>query len=118
MIASGNTAVVLLSEQDPLPSLEWSELLSTSDLPRNVIELLSGHKSELVLHLARHIDVNALSPNGLDLTPTESALQDATVNVKDTLYAPTLDYSADPVRSLDVVRLFVETKTMSQQVGW
>jgi len=118
VIVSGNTAVVLLSEKDPLPGLEWAEVLATSDLPGGVINLLSGHKSELVPHLARHMDVNALSLTGLDPALDQSARQDAAVNVKRTPDVTTPDYFADPVRSLDLIRLFVETKTTWHPVGW
>jgi len=118
VIVSGNTAAVLLSEQDALPGLEWAEALATSDLPGGVINLLSGHKSELVPHLARHMDVNTLSLTGLAPNLQNSALQDAAVNVKRTPDVTTPDYFADPVRSLDLIRLFVETKTTWHPVGW
>ena len=38
VIVSGNAAVVLLSEKYPLVSLEFAEILATSDLPAGVRE--------------------------------------------------------------------------------
>ena len=51
VLVSGNSAVVLLSQNYPLASLELAEVLATSDLPAGVANLLSGHKDELVPHL-------------------------------------------------------------------
>src|SRR5690606_25431457 len=79
VIVSGNTAVVRFSEQDPLPGVEWAEALATRDLPGGVINLLSGHTSELVPRRARDMDVNALSLAGLAPDLQTSALQGAAV---------------------------------------
>lgn len=118
VIVSGNACVVLLSEKDPIPGLEWAEVLATSDLPGGVVNLLSGRKEELVPHLARHMDVNALSLAGLPKPLDTAARQDAAVNVKRTPNVQIPDYYADPVRSLDLIRLFTETKTTWHPVGW
>src|SRR5712692_4978011 len=66
VLVSGNSAVVLLSQRYPLASLELAEVLATSDLPAGVANLLSGHKDELVPHLARHMDVLAIADAGGD----------------------------------------------------
>src|SRR6266567_4181680 len=66
VLVSGNAAVVLLSGSHPLASLELAEVLATSDLPAGVANLLSGHKDELVPHLARHMDVQAIADAGGD----------------------------------------------------
>jgi acyl-CoA reductase-like NAD-dependent aldehyde dehydrogenase len=59
-ILSGNTAIVVPSEKFPLPALTFGEILATSDLPGGVVNILSGNRSELVAHLASHMDVNAI----------------------------------------------------------
>src|SRR5262245_9987321 len=61
VIVAGNCAVAILSERHPLASLEFGEVLATSDLPAGVANLISGRKEELVPHLARHMDVNAVA---------------------------------------------------------
>lgn len=116
-LVSGNAAVVLLSEKDPIPGLEWPDVLATSDLPVGVINILSGHEFEPSPYLAHHTDVNALSLSGLDPEPTTPAAQDAAVNVKRNSDVTTPDYFADPVRSLDLIRQFVATKTAWPPVG-
>ena len=118
VIVSGNACVVLLSEKDPLPGLEWAEVLATSDLPPGVVNLLSGRKEELLPHLARHMDVNALSLAGLPKDLETAALQDAAVNVKRTSTHHVESYLNDPVRSLDLIRSCVETKTTWHPMGW
>jgi acyl-CoA reductase-like NAD-dependent aldehyde dehydrogenase len=60
VILSGNTAVVVASERHPLAALTFSEILATSDLPGGVVNLLTGKRAELALHIAGHMDVNAI----------------------------------------------------------
>jgi hypothetical protein len=116
--ASGNTAVVMLSEKDSLLGFEWSEVFATRDLPTGVVNFPPWHRSELVPHLARHKAVNAVSLSGLAPGLTKSALQDAAVSVKLTPGATTPDYFAGLVRSLDFLRLFPETKITWHPVEW
>ena len=52
VVVSGNVAVVLASESRPLAAVTLTEVLATSDVPGGVINLLTGHKSELVPVLA------------------------------------------------------------------
>jgi acyl-CoA reductase-like NAD-dependent aldehyde dehydrogenase len=117
-IVSGNTAVVVLSERDPLPGLEWAEVLATSDLPGGVVNLLSGRKDELLPHLARHMDVNALALCGVPAALETAALQDAAVNVKRTKSYAFADYFADTAQGLDLLTPFLEIKTTWHPVGW
>lgn len=117
-IVSGNAVVVLLSEADPLPALEWAEVLATSDLPGGVVNLISGRKDELVPHLARHMDVNALALAGLAKELETAARQDAAVNVKRTPRIVIADYFADAAQNLDLIRAFLEIKTTWHPVGW
>jgi acyl-CoA reductase-like NAD-dependent aldehyde dehydrogenase len=118
VIVSGNTAIVLVSESDPIPALEWAEVLATSDLPAGVVNLLSGPKAELVPHLARHMDVNALSLAGLPAELDTAARQDAAVNVKRVAAGGAEDHAAESAQGLDRIRAFVEIKTTWHPVGW
>ena len=118
VIVSGNTAIVLLSEKDPIPGLEWSEVLATSDLPGGVINLISGRKDELVPHLARHMDVNALALCGLPKPIEVEALKDAAVNVKRAKSYAIADYHAAEAQGLEFLKPFLEIKTTWHPVGW
>lgn len=65
VIVSGNTCVVIASEQDPRTAITLAEALATSDLPGGVVNILTGHKKEILPHLAKHQDVQALDLHGL-----------------------------------------------------
>ena len=60
VILSGNAAIVIPSEEFPLPAVTFAEILATSDLPGGVVNILTGKRAELVPHIAGHLDVNAI----------------------------------------------------------
>ena len=66
VIVGGNTAVVLASEPEPLASIELAEAIATADVPGGVVNILTGHRSELAPWLAGHMDVNALDVGAAD----------------------------------------------------
>ena len=116
-IVSGNAAVVLLSEKYPLASLELAEILATSDLPAGVANLISGRKDELVPHLARHMDVNAIADAGGNKALSKSIAEDAAVNVKRVKRYVIADYFAEDAQGLDFIEAFTETKTTWHPIG-
>lgn len=59
VIASGSSCVVLASESKPLCSITFAEVLNSSDVPGGVVNILTGKRSELLKHMASHMDVNA-----------------------------------------------------------
>ncbi len=75
VILSGNAAVVIASEQFPLPALAFAEILATSDLPGGVVNLLAGKRAELAPHIAGHMDINAIvdATGAVDLGATLQA---------------------------------------------
>jgi acyl-CoA reductase-like NAD-dependent aldehyde dehydrogenase len=64
VIVSGNTAVVVTSQQRPLPAVTLGEILATSDVPGGVVNLLTGVTAEMAPWLASHRDVNAIDLAG------------------------------------------------------
>ena len=77
VLAGGNVAVVLASETRPLPVITLSEVLATSDVPGGVVNILTGHRSELVPVLAAHVDVDGVDgwgiPDDLRVAAEEAA---------------------------------------------
>ena len=69
VIATGNTAVVVASEDRPLPAITLSEVLATSDVPGGVVNILTGRTAELAPVLAGHFDVNAIDLTGVEAEP-------------------------------------------------
>ncbi len=115
VIALGNTAVVLTSQERPLPAISFAEVLATSDLPGGVVNLLTGVTAELVPWLASHRDVNALDLTGVDPADRVALLQAAADSVK-RVYAPAaVDWSADP--GMSRLSAFTETKTVWHPIG-
>ncbi len=83
VVVTGNTAVVLASEQCPLPAITLAEVLATSDLPGGVVNLLTGRSTETAPWLAGHMDVNAIDLSGVDDPAFASELeQTAAENLK------------------------------------
>jgi acyl-CoA reductase-like NAD-dependent aldehyde dehydrogenase len=60
VIVGGNTCVILASEKFALSAITFAEVLSTSDLPAGVINILTGNCKELHSHFSSHMDVNAM----------------------------------------------------------
>lgn len=59
-IVSGNSCVVLASEEKPLNSITFAEVLQSSDLPGGVVNILTGKRAELSEHFGSHMDLNTL----------------------------------------------------------
>ncbi len=66
VIASGNTCVVLASENMPLCAVTFAEVVNSSDVPGGVINILTGKRNELLEHMSSHMDVNAFFYTGTD----------------------------------------------------
>jgi acyl-CoA reductase-like NAD-dependent aldehyde dehydrogenase len=117
VLVSGNTAIVLVSEVHPLASLEFAEVLATSDLPGGVANLISGRREELVPHLSRHMDVNAIADAGGVAALSKAIAEDAAVNVKRAKSYAIGDYFSEKAQGLDFIEPFTETKTTWHPIG-
>jgi acyl-CoA reductase-like NAD-dependent aldehyde dehydrogenase len=105
-ILTGNTVVVVASEQAPLCAISLAEVLATSDVPGGVVNILTGSAAEMAPWLASHADVNAL-----DLTGAERLdWVDLQISAADTLKRVRTPGDYGP--SLDRVVGFTETKTV------
>jgi acyl-CoA reductase-like NAD-dependent aldehyde dehydrogenase len=60
VLAAGNTAVCVLSNERPLPGLDLGEVMGIADVPAGVVNLLSGRRAELAPVLAGHHALNAI----------------------------------------------------------
>ncbi|HRI65323.1 MAG TPA: aldehyde dehydrogenase family protein [Polyangium sp.] len=120
IITSGNTVVVLASEADPRTPLVLGEALATSDLPGGVINILTGKASELLVHLAKHMDVSALDLHGVEASLLKKAEEAAIGNVK-RVRSRALDdaawFDADACVSPRWIEKFVEMKTIWHPSG-
>jgi acyl-CoA reductase-like NAD-dependent aldehyde dehydrogenase len=85
-IAGGNTCVVLASENLPLCSITFAEVLATSDLPTGVVNILTGTSAELHSHFSSHMDVNAIVYCRKNKGEIKTIGENASLNVKRTFY--------------------------------
>ena len=117
VIVTGNTAVVLASEERPLPAITLAEVLATSDLPAGVVNLLTGRVAETVPWLASHLDVNALDLAGVAVAELAVEAEVAAAeNLKRVLRpSPEVDWAADP--GLSRLLAFLEAKTVWHPKG-
>jgi len=60
VICSGNAAVAVASETNPVPAAVLGEVFATSDLPGGVVNILTGRRDELLSHIAGHGDVDGI----------------------------------------------------------
>jgi len=82
VIVTGNTAVVVASEDRPLPSVALTEVLATSDVPPGVVNLLTGGQAELAPVAAAHMDVNAIDLTGVPAADRAELERAAAGNLK------------------------------------
>lgn len=115
VLATGCTAVLVSSEERPLPAITLSEVLATSDVPAGVVNVLTGSAAELGPWLASHGDVNALDPTG---SPDRAELARAAADtVKRVLAVPAEE--PDWFTRPDIARLrkYLEAKTVWHPMG-
>jgi aldehyde dehydrogenase (NAD+) len=72
LLAMGNTAVAVPSEKYPLITADLYQLFDTSDLPDGVVNIVTGHVSQLLKTLAEHDDVDAIWCYGDDAMVTSA----------------------------------------------
>jgi len=117
-IATGNTCIVVASENAPLPALTFGEILATSDLPGGVVNILSGQRADIAPTAASHMDVNAIV-NGCEDTALDKLLHEGTAtNLKrysrHVVAANEWRLAGRPEWMLDTI----EFKTAWHPIGW
>ena len=111
IIAGGNTVVVLASEENPLCSITFAEVLHTSDVSGGVVNIMTGHRSELIEQFSSHMDVNAIVYCGNESEEIKLVQENAALNVKRPIVYSNENWhnknTQDPYRILNTL----ETKT-------
>lgn len=115
VLATGNTAVLVSSQDRPLPAVSLTEVLGTSDVPGGVVNLLTGFTAELAPWMASHRDVNALDLTGVAAADRRDLEIAAADNVKRVHIPASTDWSADP--GIGRLGFFTETKTVWHPIG-
>jgi acyl-CoA reductase-like NAD-dependent aldehyde dehydrogenase len=116
VIASGNTCVVITSQDRPLPAITLSEVLATSDVPGGVVNIITGRTAEIAPWLASHGDVNALDLTGAPESLRADLERSAAGTVKRVLRNKAgEDFTQVP--DLSRIRAYLETKTVWHPMG-
>lgn len=119
-LCAGNAVVLAAPVECASTAIAFAEAIATSDVPPGAFNVLTGIASELSLHMARHMDVNALT--FWDLEPelrrqTESLCAE---NVKriDAHVKPNLRWwYSDNAQSPHRIAAFMEIKTVWHPAG-
>jgi acyl-CoA reductase-like NAD-dependent aldehyde dehydrogenase len=117
VIVSGNTAVVVASEQRPLPAITLGEVLGTSDVPGGVVNILTGVTLELAPVLAGHMDVNAIDLAGAAPDEVADLERAAADNVKRVVPPVPADRDWFAAPTPERMLALVELKTVWHPVG-
>jgi len=116
LIITGNTVVVIASEDSPLTAITLGEVMATSDLPGGVVNVLTGSVAEIAPWLASHMDVNGLDLTGVaDPELARTLEESAAENLKRVRRPGLEDLLATP--PLDRMTRFLETKTVWHPMG-
>ena len=111
VIVSGNTCVVIASEKLPLCAVTLSEVLSTSDVPGGVVNILTGKRTELIEHVGSHMDVNAVLYSDNSNAELKKLQTLAVDNLKRIVNVKHQDWNSEKMESPYLINDFMEAKT-------
>lgn len=111
ILVGGNGLVVLLGSGCPAVLAPLSEVFATSDLPSGVVNLLTGHLSELKEFIATHREVRSISFQNEDKNVYYDMREQSTDNMK------RIVPNHVNCKSLDNILKYVEYKTVWHPIG-
>ncbi len=111
-LIGGNT-VILLAGGHPLNAISFAEVLATSDVPAGVVNILTGHRDELVLEFVKHMDVNGVLLCSDNTEEKKAAELESAENLKRMSLQPDQALPQSPYHILD----FQEIKTTWHPIG-
>ncbi|HHN77469.1 MAG TPA: aldehyde dehydrogenase family protein [Phycisphaerales bacterium] len=114
VLCSGNAAVVLASESNPIPACVLGEVLATSDVPGGVVNILTGLRDELAEHFASHREIGGVLAAGVSADHRRLLEAGAAENMKRVrVLGDATDFGDDAaMESPWQIEPFVETKTI------
>ena len=107
VLAGGNAAVVLASESRPLSAVTLAEVLATSDLPKGVINLLTGTREELLPVMASHMGVDAFVASDLSQAQQAAVHTASACNLKRPVFLaaePSTELSPYPILATQEIK--------------
>ena len=112
ILVSGNTVVALLAKDGAAVLGALAETLATSDLPKGVVNLLSGDLAELKAQFGSHMELDSLSYQGSDKAVLAEVQKLGVENMK-----RIVKRAREPL-SLEHLLSFIEYKTVWHPIGY
>ncbi|WP_265500538.1 aldehyde dehydrogenase family protein [Paracoccus beibuensis] len=110
-IAMGNAVVAIPAQDDPLAVTDLYQVFDTSDLPGGVVNIVTGPRADLAVHLAAHDEVAGFWHAG---DPQELAAigRAGTGNLKPVWAVPSRDWTGPQAQGEVFLRHATRTKTI------
>lgn len=118
-ITCGNSVVALASSSHPYPAILLGEMLATSDLPGGVVNLLTGHRNEIVPTLATHAHLRAITgvADAVERKQIQTGAAESMKRLHLRKAESRIDWFADECAGLEEIRKLIELKTTWHPVG-
>lgn len=113
IVVSGNAAVVLMVTEGAALLAPLAEVFATSDLPKGVINLLTGDLKELYTHFGNHMEVHSLCYLGNNSKIATELKELTASNLKRFVGASAFTN----LTALEPILSFVEYKTVWHPIG-
>jgi len=110
VLAGGNSAVLIASENYPLPAIILGEALATSDVPGGVINILTGKSTELAPWVGSHMEIDGVDVAGLNKKQEEELKLVGADNLKRI-------FRFNPDNHPERILSFMEQKTVWHPMG-
>ena len=110
VLAAGNSAVLIASENYPLPAITLSEALATSDVPGGVVNILTGKSAELAPWVGSHMEIDGVDVAGLTKKQEEELKLVGADNLKRI-------FRFNPDNHPERILSFMEQKTVWHPIG-
>jgi len=110
VLAGGNSAVLIASENYPLPAITLSEALATSDVPGGVVNILTGKSAELAPWVGSHMEIDGVDVAGLTKKQEEELNLVGADNLKRI-------FRFNPDNHPERILSFMEQKTVWHPIG-
>ena len=110
VLAGGNSAILIASENYPLPAITLSEALATSDVPGGVVNILTGKSAELAPWVGSHMEIDGVDVAGLSKKQEEELKLVGADNLKRI-------FRFNPDNHPERILSFMEQKTVWHPIG-
>jgi acyl-CoA reductase-like NAD-dependent aldehyde dehydrogenase len=114
IILTGNTAIIIAPENAPLTAITLAEILATSDLPKGVVNILTGLSAELEPWVGAHMEIDGVDASGLNAKSLAALKLAGAQNFKRIYnFKSSKDYL-----ELERIKSFIEFKTVWHPIGY